>query len=138
MAQDFEGRGSSTIIDIDPWLIDPLFAGCTGVDFQERTGEECLAANVDVLLFRIRAKYRGSAALLRQNQRSGLFGQRDAVGVILQQGVVHAVIAYQHRPQQLLAIAADHQLAVDLGDLAGVVLVGTSQDSDLVILADRH
>ncbi|HLA35625.1 MAG TPA: glutamate--cysteine ligase [Rhodocyclaceae bacterium] len=45
-------------LDIDPWLIDPEFAVCGRVNFQERTGEECLAANVDALLRRIREKYR--------------------------------------------------------------------------------
>jgi glutamate--cysteine ligase len=46
------------ILDIDPWLIDPEFAVCGQVNFQERQGEECLAANVDELLTGIRAKYR--------------------------------------------------------------------------------
>jgi glutamate--cysteine ligase len=45
-------------IEIDPWLINPEFAVCGEINFQERTGEECLAAQVDTLLFRIRAKYR--------------------------------------------------------------------------------
>jgi glutamate--cysteine ligase len=45
-------------LDIDPWLIDPYFGACTQIDFQERTGEECLASNVDSLLRQIRSKYR--------------------------------------------------------------------------------
>jgi glutamate--cysteine ligase len=45
-------------IDIDPWLINPEFEVCGQINFQERTGEECLAAQVDTLLYRIRAKYR--------------------------------------------------------------------------------
>ena len=45
-------------IGIDPWLINPGFEVCGEVNFQERAGEECLAANVDTLLFRIRAKYK--------------------------------------------------------------------------------
>lgn len=44
-------------IGIDPWLIDPYFGVCSEIDFQERKGEECLAANVDFVLARIRAKY---------------------------------------------------------------------------------
>ncbi|MFA7268070.1 MAG: glutamate--cysteine ligase [Sterolibacterium sp.] len=48
----------ATAIGIDPWLINPAFEVCGAIDFHERTGEECLAANVDTLLFRIRAKYR--------------------------------------------------------------------------------
>ena len=45
-------------LGIDPWLINPGFEVCGEVNFQERAGEECLAANVDTLLFRIRAKYK--------------------------------------------------------------------------------
>jgi glutamate--cysteine ligase len=45
-------------LGLDPWLIDPEFEVCGQINFQERTGEECLAAQVDTLLFRIRAKYR--------------------------------------------------------------------------------
>lgn len=46
------------LIDIDPWMINPYFSTCGEVNFQERTGEDCLANNVDMLLTRIRKKYR--------------------------------------------------------------------------------
>ena len=36
------------LIDIDPWLIDPYFGVCGEINFQERTGEECLAGWVEV------------------------------------------------------------------------------------------
>jgi glutamate--cysteine ligase len=42
---------------LDPWLLNPYFAACGKINFQERTGEECLASNVDNLLSRIRRKY---------------------------------------------------------------------------------
>lgn len=45
-------------IGIDPWLINSDFGVCGKINFHERTGEECLAANVDTLLTKIRAKYR--------------------------------------------------------------------------------
>ena len=45
-------------LDIDPWLINPGFEVCGKVNFHERAGEECLAANVDTLLFRVRSKYK--------------------------------------------------------------------------------
>ena len=45
-------------VDFDPWLINPEFAVCAAVNFHERAGEECLAAQVDAVLQRIRAKYR--------------------------------------------------------------------------------
>ena len=46
------------LVDIDPWLVDPCFSVCGELNFQERTGEECLASNVASLLSRIREKYR--------------------------------------------------------------------------------
>jgi len=51
-------REFAQMLGIDRWLIDPHFGVCGEIDFQERTGEECLASNVDALLERIRAKYR--------------------------------------------------------------------------------
>ena len=45
------------LLDIDPWLINPYFATCDQINFQERVGEECLAAQVDVVLQKIRVKY---------------------------------------------------------------------------------
>jgi len=47
----------SELLSIDPWLIDPYFAVCNQVNFQEKVGEECLAAQVDFVLQQIRVKY---------------------------------------------------------------------------------
>jgi glutamate--cysteine ligase len=46
------------LVGIDPWLINPYFAMCGEVNFQERRGEECLAAHASIILERIGAKYR--------------------------------------------------------------------------------
>ena len=46
------------LIGIDPWQINPYFSVCNSVNFHERQGEECLAANVDAVLTLIREKYR--------------------------------------------------------------------------------
>jgi glutamate--cysteine ligase len=46
------------LVDIDPWVIDPYFGMCGEINFQERTGEDCLAGWVDVLLGKVRAKYK--------------------------------------------------------------------------------
>ena len=48
----------ATELGIDPWLINPEFEVCGKVNFHERSGEECLAANIDTLLYRLRAKYK--------------------------------------------------------------------------------
>jgi glutamate--cysteine ligase len=50
-------RQFAELIGIDPWLIDPCFAVCNQVNFQEKVGGECLAAQVDAVLQQIRAKY---------------------------------------------------------------------------------
>ncbi|MBT3197314.1 MAG: glutamate--cysteine ligase, partial [Gammaproteobacteria bacterium] len=44
-------------LQIDPWLIDPMFARCGEIDFKNREGEECLATHVDHLLGEIQKKY---------------------------------------------------------------------------------
>ncbi len=52
-AQDF-----AKLIDIDPWLIDPVFRKCGEIDFQKRAGEDCLVTNVSAVLDEVAAKYR--------------------------------------------------------------------------------
>jgi glutamate--cysteine ligase len=46
------------LIDIDPWLINPMFNACGGLDFQTHHGEQSLADSVSDLLKRIQARYR--------------------------------------------------------------------------------
>ncbi|HFQ13914.1 MAG TPA: glutamate--cysteine ligase, partial [Gammaproteobacteria bacterium] len=50
-------REFSRLIDIDPWLITPLFCNCGKLDFMKREGEDCLASNVDRMLAQIQQKY---------------------------------------------------------------------------------
>ncbi|MFT3735127.1 MAG: glutamate--cysteine ligase [Rhodocyclaceae bacterium] len=47
----------SKMLGIDPWLLNPYFGVCGEINFHERTGEDCLASQVDFLLTRIRQKY---------------------------------------------------------------------------------
>jgi glutamate--cysteine ligase len=46
------------LLDIDPWQINPYFSVCDSVNFNERQGEDCLAANVDAVLGLMREKYK--------------------------------------------------------------------------------
>ena len=46
------------LIDIDPWLVNPLHNKCGEVNFQEDVGMECLADNVSALLSKIKKKYK--------------------------------------------------------------------------------
>lgn len=45
------------LIGIDEWLLNPYFDTCGEIDFNARTGEECLAAKVEQLLDKIKLKY---------------------------------------------------------------------------------
>jgi glutamate--cysteine ligase len=53
VAEDF-----AKLIGIDPWVINPFFSQCGKVNFAEKEGEECLAANVEFVLGEIREKYK--------------------------------------------------------------------------------
>ncbi|HEX5313052.1 glutamate--cysteine ligase [Aquabacterium sp.] len=48
----------SKLLGMDPWLINPMYAVCDEVNFQEGTGIECLQSQVDALLNKIRRKYK--------------------------------------------------------------------------------
>ena len=45
------------LVDIDPWLIDPMFRNCGKVDFMKHEGVDCLSSNVKSLLEAINVKY---------------------------------------------------------------------------------
>lgn len=47
----------AALIDIDPWLISPLFRHCGEIDFMRREGEACLTKNVEQLFTAIHEKY---------------------------------------------------------------------------------
>ena len=56
-AYDRVANDFAALLNIDPWLINPYFATCSQINFQERVGEECLAAQVDDVLQKMRLKY---------------------------------------------------------------------------------
>jgi len=47
----------STRLELDPWLISPLFRNCGEIDFMKREGNSCLESNVNSLLTSIKQKY---------------------------------------------------------------------------------
>ena len=57
-AYDDVANDFARLVGIDPWRINPYFSVCDSVDFHDRRGEECLAANVAGVLELIRDKYR--------------------------------------------------------------------------------
>ena len=46
------------LLGMDPWLITPLFSRCGEVDFDEAEGLDCVRANVDAVLAKVRRKYK--------------------------------------------------------------------------------
>lgn len=44
-------------VEVDPWLIDPLFRQCGEVDFMRGTGTDCLVRHVKTLLKEVGEKY---------------------------------------------------------------------------------
>ncbi len=47
----------SSIFDLDPWLITPLYRSCGEIDFMKREGNSCLESNVNALLSAVQQKY---------------------------------------------------------------------------------
>ena len=52
VAEDF-----ARLVGVDPWFVNPFFSQCGKVNFAQKEGEECLAANVDFVLGEVRRKY---------------------------------------------------------------------------------
>ncbi len=48
----------SELINIDPWLIAPLFRHCGKIDFMQQEGMECLVSNAQILFTEIEKKYK--------------------------------------------------------------------------------
>jgi glutamate--cysteine ligase len=57
-AYDDVAKKFAKVIDIDPWMINPYFNKCSGINFHERVGEECLQESVDAVLKKIARKYK--------------------------------------------------------------------------------
>ncbi len=57
-AYDKVANDFAQLISIDPWMINPYFESCSGLDFHARQGEDALAEAVARMLDRTRAKYR--------------------------------------------------------------------------------
>ncbi len=57
-AYDEVAKKFGKLIDVDPWMLNPYFGKCGEINFMDHSGEECLASNVDVLLAKIRKKYK--------------------------------------------------------------------------------
>jgi glutamate--cysteine ligase len=46
------------LIGVDPWLINPMFSKCGAVDLSHASGRDTLATHVDVVLTKVRRKYK--------------------------------------------------------------------------------
>ncbi len=57
-AYDEVAKKFAKLIDIDPWMVNPYFTKCSGLDFHERAGEEELAHAVETVLKKTAKKYK--------------------------------------------------------------------------------
>jgi glutamate--cysteine ligase len=57
-AFDEVAKKFAKLIDIDPWMVNPLHSKCADVNFDDDTGLECLADSVTALLSKIKKKYK--------------------------------------------------------------------------------
>jgi glutamate--cysteine ligase len=57
-AYDEVAKKFGKLIDVDPWMVNPLHARCGEVDFDAENGLECLSDNVTMLLAKIKKKYK--------------------------------------------------------------------------------
>jgi len=46
------------LLGMDPWLINPMYARCGEVDFNNGAGQDCLMSNAEALLGKVRRKYK--------------------------------------------------------------------------------
>ncbi len=56
-AYNLVAKEFADLLGIDEWLINPYFETCGEIDFNARTGEDCLAFKVEQLLDKIKLKY---------------------------------------------------------------------------------
>ena len=57
-AYDEVAKKFGKLVDVDPWMLNPFHNKCNDVNFEELASQDCLANNVDVLLAKIRKKYK--------------------------------------------------------------------------------
>ena len=143
-AYDDVAADFSRIVGIDPWLINPHFSLCQAVNFQDRQGEECLAANVAAVLDLIREKYReyriSETPYVVVKADAGTYGMgvmtvKDAseiVGLNRKQRNKMAVIKEGQEVSQVIIQEGVHSFErVGQGDKAGVA-------EPVVYMIDRY
>lgn len=57
-AYDEVAKKFGKLIDVDPWMLNPLFGKCGQINLANAEGEQILASTVDGLLSKIRKKYK--------------------------------------------------------------------------------
>ncbi len=128
------------MVEIDPWMINPYFAHVADVDFQERTGEERLAAAIDGVLKKIARKYQRV-----RHFRAALCGRQIGRGH-LRMGVmtVHdasEVAALTKRERTRMAAAKDGLEVRDVIVQEGVYTferIGDEVAEPVVYMIDRY
>ena len=57
-AYDEVAKRFGKLIGVDPWLINPMFSQCDGINFADGTGMDKLQTHVDAILTKTRRKYK--------------------------------------------------------------------------------
>jgi glutamate--cysteine ligase len=57
-AYDEVAKKFGKLIGVDPWMLNPFHAKCGEVNLRTGEGEDCLIANIDTLLAKIKKKYK--------------------------------------------------------------------------------
>jgi len=57
-AYDEVAKKFGKLIGVDPWMVNPFHAKCGAVDLATGEGQDCLASSVDMVLAKIRKKYK--------------------------------------------------------------------------------
>ncbi len=57
-AYDEVAKKFGKLVDVDPWMLNPFHSKCSAANVEETAAEDCLANNVDVVLAKIRKKYK--------------------------------------------------------------------------------
>ena len=135
VAEDF-----ARLLSIDPWMINPYFARCSSVDFQAREGEQCLSDSVDLVLTRVRAKYReygiGDAPFVIVKADAGTYG----MGIMTVRDASE-VRDLNRRQRNKMAVVKDGLQVNDVIIQEGVPTRETVEQATaepVVYLVDRH
>jgi glutamate--cysteine ligase len=127
------------VIGLDSWLINANFAKCGNINFQERTGEECLEAYVSEVLAAIRLKYKQygitQAPFVIVKADAGTYGM--AVMTVKDPAEVHSLNRKQRKKMEMAKGHAEvHEVMVQEGVYTSELVEGSSAEP-VIYMVDK-